>query len=79
MKSGDYVEALNFYQKGLQISIKNNERRASAGAYNKIATFYKNVNQPDSAIYYANKGLNESLAISQKTSILEAAALLSEL
>ena len=79
MKSGKHMEALNFYQKGLQISIKNNERRASAGAYNKIATFYKNVNQPDSAIYYATKGLDESMAISLKTSILEAAALLSEL
>ena len=79
MKSGNYKEALNFYQKGLQISIKNNERRASAGGYNKIATFYKSINQTDSAIYYATKGLDESMAISQKTSILEAAALLSEL
>ena len=79
MKSVNYKEALNFYQKGLQISIKNNERRAAAGGYNKIASFYKTINQPDSAIYYATKGLDESLAISQKTSILEAAALLSEL
>jgi two-component system, NtrC family, sensor kinase len=79
MKSGNYKEALNFYQKGLQISIKNNERRASAGGYNKIASFYKSINQPDSAIYYATKGLEVSMAISQKTSILEAAALLSEL
>ena len=79
MKLGNYKEALNFYQIGLQISIKNNERRASAGGYNKIATFYKSINQPDSAIYYATKGLEVSMAISQKTSILEAAALLSEL
>ena len=79
MKSGNHAEALNFYQKGLQIAIKNNERRASAGAYNKIATFYKNVNQPDSGIYYARKGFEESQLISQKKTIQEAAALLSEL
>ncbi|MGN6602943.1 MAG: ATP-binding protein [Ginsengibacter sp.] len=75
-KSG---EALNFYQKSLQIALKNNERRASATAYNKIAAFYKNQNQPDSAIDYAGKGLEESKLISQKKTILEAAALLSEL
>ena len=79
MKSGDHVAALNFYQKGLQIAIKNNERRASAGAYNKIATFYKNINQPDSGIYYASKGFEESQLISQKKTMQEAAALLSEL
>jgi len=79
MKSGNHTDALNFYQEGLQISIKNNERRASAEAYNKIATFYKNVNQPDSGIYYARKGFEESQLISQKKTIQEAAALLSEL
>ena len=79
MKSGDHAAALNFYHKGLQIAIKNNERRASAGAYNKIAKFYKNINQPDSGIYYANKGFEESQLISQKKTMQEAAALLSEL
>ena len=79
MKSGSPAEAVNFYQKGLQIAIKNNERRASAGAYIKIATFYKNANQPDSGIYYASKGFGESQLISQKKTIQEAAALLSEL
>jgi two-component system NtrC family sensor kinase len=79
MKSGNNTEALNFYQKGLQIAIKNNERRASAGAYNKIATFYKKIKQPDSGIYYAMKGFDESQLISQKKTLQEAAALLSEL
>jgi len=79
MKSGNHAGALNFYQKGLQIAIKNNERRASAGAYNKIATFYKNIDQPDSDIYYASKGFEESQLISQKKTMQEAAALLSGL
>ena len=79
MKSGSPGDALSYYEKSLRIAIRNNERRASAYAYNKIASFYKNENQPDSAIYYAGKGLEESKLISQKKTILEAASLLSEL
>jgi signal transduction histidine kinase len=78
MKSGNSTEALSFYRRALQISLNNNERRASASAYNKIASFYQNINQPDSGIYYARKGLVESKLISQKKTILEAAILLSE-
>ena len=76
MKLGNNKEALNYYQKSLQIALENNERRASALAYNKIASFYKEMNQPDSGIYYAIKGLKESEMISQKKTILQAAALL---
>jgi len=76
MKSGKHAKALNLYRKSLQISIKNNERRGTAYAYYKIAVFYKAVNQPDSAIYYAKKGLEESELITQKKTILETAALL---
>jgi signal transduction histidine kinase len=79
MKSGKPVEALHLYQKSLQISIKNNERRATAWAYNKLAAFYKTINQPDSAIYYASKGLEESKIIGQKNTIRESASLLSVL
>jgi signal transduction histidine kinase len=79
IKSGKLAEALRFYQKSLQIALKNNERRASAYAYNKIATFYKNNNNVDSALYYAHQGLEESKVINQKKTVLEAAALLSEL
>ena len=79
MKSGKPAEALNFYHKSLDISLKNNEPRATAYAYNKIASFYKVINQPDSAIYYARKGFDESTLIAQKKTLQEAAALLSEL
>jgi two-component system, NtrC family, sensor kinase len=79
IKSGKPQEALDYYQKSLQIALKNNEPRASTYAYNKIAALYKNANQRDSAIYYAKKGLAASRIINQKKTILEAAALLSEL
>jgi two-component system NtrC family sensor kinase len=79
MQSGKLEEALKYYQKSLLISLRKNESRALAYAYNKIASFYKNVSKSDSAIYYAEKGLQESKLINQKKTILEAAALLSEL
>jgi two-component system NtrC family sensor kinase len=79
IKSGKPQEALGHYQKSLHIALKNNEPRASSYAYNKIAAFYKDNNKKDSAIYYAQKGLEESKLINQKKTILEAAALLSEL
>ncbi len=77
MKSGNRAKALSYYQQSLQIAIQNNERRASATVYNKIASFYKITNQPDSGIHYARKGLEESELISHKKTILEAATLLS--
>jgi signal transduction histidine kinase len=79
LKSGKPADALSNYQKSLQISLKKNERRASTYSYNKIAAFYKGIGQPDSAILYATKGLEESKVIAQKKTIMEAAALLSEL
>jgi len=79
MKSGNSQEALDYYQESLRISLRKNESRALAYAYYKIASFYKNANRPDSAIYYAQKGLQESQLINQKKTILEASALLSEL
>ncbi|HVW15881.1 MAG TPA: ATP-binding protein [Mucilaginibacter sp.] len=79
LKKGDKQGALKQYQQCLQIAIANNESRATGFAYNKIAAFYKNENQPDSAIYYASKGLMQSEAIGKKLTSMEAANLLSEL
>ncbi len=79
IKRNNPVEALVNYRESLEISLKNNERRALSAAYNKIASFYKNIQLTDSAIYYAKKGLEVSESISQKKNLMEAASLLSEL
>ncbi len=79
LKKGDKQRALSEYKQCLQIAVSNNERRATSFAYNKIAAYYKDQDQPDSAIYYANKGLQESGAIGKKLTGMEAANLLSEL
>ena len=78
MKLGNLSKALSYYQQSLQIAIQNNEHRASASAYNKIASFYKFVNKPDSGIYYARKSLEETELTFHKKTILEAVTLLSE-
>lgn len=78
-ESGKAAGALSLFRKALQIALTNNEQRAIPIIYNRIATFYKSMNLPDSAIYYAQKGLAESQFISQKKSILESASLLSAL
>jgi signal transduction histidine kinase len=79
LKSGNHKEALSFYQKSLQVAIQTHELRASSTASIKIASLYKSDNQPDSAIYYANKGLEDARFISQKKTIMDAADLLSAL
>jgi two-component system, NtrC family, sensor kinase len=79
MKSGNLAEALSYYQRSLALSLNKNEPRALSFAFNKIASFYKEINKPDSAIYYASKGLEESKKINQKRTILDASALLSQL
>jgi len=79
MKLGKPTEALKFYQLSLKYSLNNNERRALTSAYIKIAAFYKNADQPDSAIHYAKKGFELSAYISQKKTLMDAATLLSQL
>jgi two-component system NtrC family sensor kinase len=78
-ESGKAAGTLSLFRKALQIALTNNEQRAIPIIYNRIATYYKNMNLPDSAIYYAQKGLAESQFISQKKSILESASLLAAL
>ena len=79
IKSGNLQQALEYYKRSLELSLQKNEPRASTYAYNKIATVLAGLNQPDSAIFYARKGLEESQFIAQKRTIFEAAALLSDL
>ena len=78
-KSGNNQAALNYYRKSLQISKKNDEARATSSNYIAIAKLYKKINRPDSGIYYATKGLADAEGQFQKTNIIDAAILLSQL
>ncbi len=79
MVQGNYALALDNYQKSLAISQENNEPRTSANIQNALSKLYKRINQPDSAIAHAKKGLAEAEIYSLKRTILESTKLLSEL
>ena len=72
---GNYALALDYYQKGLEIK----EPRTSANIQNALSRLYKKINQPDSAIAHARKGLAVAELYSLKRTILESTKLLSEL
>ncbi len=79
LKSGKNKEAIRYYKISERHSIKGNQSRALTWAYIKIAEFFKTMNQPDSALYYAHKGFKVSQNFGQKSSSLAAAKLLSGL
>ncbi len=79
LKSGRNNEALHYYKISEQNAIKGNRLRALTAVYNSISEYFKTQNQPDSALYYAHKGLEVSQDLGQKSSSLEAAKLLSGL
>ncbi len=76
---GDKVSAVRFYQQGIQVTLKNNDYRNSSFIYSNLAALYKEINQPDSSIYYALKGVEAGQRSSFKKGILLSANLLAQL
>jgi two-component system NtrC family sensor kinase len=79
VKKTNYPLALNYYKNAIALSIKNNNHREGAIANNSIALVFQKLNQPDSSIHYAKKGLAEAQLVSYKMGILESGLLLSKL
>jgi two-component system NtrC family sensor kinase len=78
-KSGNSDLALQYYQQGIQSVLKNNNYRDAAPLYISIASLYKKLNQPDSAIHYARQGLAYGQLLAYKIRIMDASKLLAEL
>ena len=78
-KSGNSDHALQYYQQGIQSVLKNNNYRDAAPLYISIASLYKKLNQPDSAIHYAKQGLAYGQLLNYKIRIMDASKLLAEL
>ena len=79
MKSGRNKEALRYYKISERNAIAGNRLRALSDVYNNISKFFKTMDLPDSALYYAHKGLGVSQHLGQKSTSLAAAKLLSGL
>ncbi len=62
----------------LQMTLQNDQAYHSSNTYNDISGYYKRFNQPDSAIYYAEKGLSEAYRVSYSLGILNASEILAE-
>jgi signal transduction histidine kinase len=62
----------------LQMTLQNDQAYHSSNTYNDISGFYKRFNQPDSTIYYAEKGLSEATRVSYSLGILNASEILAE-
>jgi signal transduction histidine kinase len=71
-------EALKDLFTTLQMTIRNDEAFHTANTCNEISGYYRRINQTDSAIYYAEKGLFEATRVSYSLGILNASEILAE-
>ena len=78
-KQGNFTLAMEYYKKVLKKTDQTNNHRNNSHLYISIANLFKNKNQRDSSIYFAEKALEESQQIHFKLNIIEASTLLSEL
>jgi two-component system NtrC family sensor kinase len=76
---GHHQKAITYSHKAVQLCKQNNDHRTAGTVYYTLAIHFKELNQPDSAIYYSKMGLAESQSIDFKNGILRNSRLLSEL
>ncbi|WP_229598275.1 ATP-binding protein [Runella aurantiaca] len=76
---GNGQKAMEYSQKAIQLCKQNNDHRTAGTVYGVFANYFKELNQPDSAIHYSKIGLVESQSIDFKDGILRNSRLLAEL
>jgi two-component system NtrC family sensor kinase len=69
-KMGDHQTAFAYLHQSVVLNEKNNDDYNSADACKTVARFFKETSQPDSAIFYAKKGLAHAQAIEFRMDIL---------
>ncbi len=75
---GNHSLGFEYLHKSISLLLTIDDHRTFSDAYTTLAGFFKVTNQPDSCIYYGNKGLTEAQAIGYQKGILNAADLLAE-
>ena len=76
---GDPLSASDYFAKGIQSGLKINDYRTISFIYANMASMFKQINKPDSAIYYAKKGVEYGQIISYRKGVFLSANILSEL
>ena len=79
VKRNKPLEAIEYYRMSYLAAIEDSTYRDASNAVNGIATVYVKLKQPDSAIYYAKRGLKLGEMLSYRSRILTASSLLAEL
>ncbi len=69
-KMGNHQQAFAYLRQSVMLTEKNKDDYDSADACKTIARFFKETNQPDSAIFYAKKGLAHAQAFGFRMDIL---------
>ena len=78
-KKGNKQLALHYYNKGIQAGLKLNDFRAISFIHADAAGMFRRLNQNDSSIAYAKKGVEYGQRASYKKGILLSSTILSEL
>ena len=78
-KKGNKELALHYYNKGIQAGLKLNDLRTISFINADVAGMFRRVNETDSSIAYAKKGVEYGQRASYKKGILFSSTILSEL
>lgn len=77
-RRGDHRNSFNYAREGIAGAIANGDNITEADACATISGFFKTTQAPDSAIYYANKGLGAANSIAYGLGIYKNSKLLAE-
>jgi two-component system, NtrC family, sensor kinase len=78
-KRGNEKLALDYFHKAVREALVRDDYRGVSTIYSDLARCQRKFNHPDSAIFYARKGLDYAQRLSYKNQEMNAAALLSSL
>jgi two-component system NtrC family sensor kinase len=76
---GNHQASLDILKKNLLLYQSLTNQRGLSGSYLSLSNIFKELNQPDSSIYYAQKGLVTAQSIGFKRNVLATSKLLAEL
>ncbi|CAN5439617.1 hypothetical protein BH10BAC2_BH10BAC2_39120 [soil metagenome] len=75
-KKGEHNSAFKNLNKSISLAQTFNSHRFLANSYNLMADFFRELNQGDSSIYYAEKALSEAKIVNFKESMIESSKFL---
>jgi two-component system NtrC family sensor kinase len=77
-KKGNHEKALQYLHQSIETYDFYNDLFGTPDACSIIAGFFQKLNQPDSVIYYAKKGLGAAIKINYSTAVINNSKLLSD-